>query len=54
MDCEAQLAEEKQYMTTKLVAMENKKFGFEVVCRNTKLVQTPEQVLALYLGKIKT
>ena len=41
-------------MTNKLVALENKKFGFEVVCRNTKLVQTPEQVLALYLGKMKT
>lgn len=41
-------------MTNKIVALENKKFGFELVCRGTKLIQTPEQVLALFLGKLRT
>jgi hypothetical protein len=48
-----QLKEEKQHTENKLVPLENKKFGFEVTCRNTKMIQTPEQVLALYLGKLK-
>ena len=33
--------------------MENKKFGFSVMCRKQKMIFTPEQVLALYLGKLK-
>ena len=33
--------------------MENKKFGFSVQCRGQKCIFTPEQVLALYLGKLK-
>ena len=41
-------------MTNKLVPMENKKFGFEIVCRGVKMIQTPEQVMALFLGKIRT
>jgi len=34
--------------------MENKKIGFQVVCRGETLVLTPEQVTAFYLKKVKT
>ena len=40
-------------MTNKLVPMENKKFGFEVICRGVKVIQTPEQVMSLFLGKVR-
>lgn len=52
-DCKEQMAEEKRFITYKIAPMENKKFGFEVTIRNQKMVLTPEQVLALYLGKLK-
>lgn len=38
VDCVAQMTEEKLYMTNKIVPLENKKFGFELVCRGTKLI----------------
>lgn len=41
-------------MTNKIVPMENKKFGFEIVCRGVKMIQTPEQVMSLFLGKLRS
>jgi len=48
------LDEEKKFITYKVVDMENKKIGFQVVCRGETLVLTPEQVTAFYLKKVKT
>ena len=53
-DCTAQLEEEKKFIHTKIVELDNKKIGFEVMCRGEKLVQTPEQIFAFYLKKMKT
>ena len=48
-----QLKEEKKFTTGKVVDLDNKRLGFEVMCRGEKLVVTPEQVLACYLRKAK-
>jgi len=32
------MAEEKQHMINKVVPLENKKFGFELICRGKKLI----------------
>lgn len=53
-DCVEQLEEEKKFITYKVVNLENKKIGFEVVCRGEKKVFTPEQVTAYYLKKMKS
>jgi molecular chaperone DnaK (HSP70) len=41
-DCEEQIAEEKKFVTYKVVNLENKKIGFEVMFRGEKKVITPE------------
>lgn len=53
-DCAEQLEEEKKFITYKTVNLENKKLGFEVLCRGEKLTLTPEQVMAFYLKRAKT
>jgi molecular chaperone DnaK (HSP70) len=53
-DCKAQLEEEKKFITYKVVDLENKKIGFELVVRGEKRVFTPEQVMGYYLKKVKT
>ena len=53
-DCKAQLEEEKKFIHTKIIDLENKKIGFEVVCRGKTLVLTPEQIFGFYLKKMKT
>jgi len=53
-DCAEQLEEEKKFTTYKTVNLENKKLGFEVLCRGEKLTLTPEQVMAFYLKRAKT
>ena len=53
-DCKVQLEEEKKFITYKVVDLENKKIGFEVVVRGEKKVFTPEQVMGYYLKKVKT
>lgn len=53
-DCTAQLEEEKKFIHTKIVELDNKKIGFEVMCRGEKLVQTPEQIFGFYLKKMKS
>ena len=52
-DCKEQLEEEKKYVTYKVVDLENKKIGFEVMCRGEKLTLTPEQCLAYFLKRVK-
>lgn len=47
-----QLKIEAQYQTFKIVNLENKKIGIEIVNRGEKLVITPEQGLAMYLSKL--
>ena len=41
-DCKTQLEEEKKFITYKCIELENKKIGFEVMCRGDKKVFTPE------------
>lgn len=53
-DCTEQLEEEKKFVTYKVVDLENKKIGFEVVCRGEKRVFTPEQIMGFYLKKART
>ena len=53
-DCKAQLEEEKKFITYKLVELENKKIGFDLVVRGEKVVMTPEQVMAVFLKRSKT
>ena len=53
-DCVEQLAEEKKFITYKIVNLENKKIGFEVLCRGEKKVFTAEQIAAFYMKKLKT
>ena len=53
-DCKEQLEEEKKFVTYKVVDMENKKIGFEVVCRGERHIFTPEQVFGFYLKRVKT
>lgn len=53
-DCEAQLAEEKKFINTKMVGMDAKKIGFEVQCRGETYTLAPEQIMAFYLKKVKT
>jgi len=36
-----------------VVELENKKIGFQVVCRGETLTLTPEQVTAAYFKKVK-
>lgn len=53
-DCAEQLAMEKRFVTYKVVNLENKKIGFEIVCRGEKQIFTPEQVMGFYLKRAKT
>jgi molecular chaperone DnaK (HSP70) len=53
-DCKEQLEEEKQFITYKVVDLDNKKIGFEMMVRGEKQVFTPEQVFGFYLRKVKT
>ena len=53
-DCKVQVEEEKKFVTYKVVDMDNKKIGFEVVVRGEKHTFTPEQVMGYYLKKVKT
>jgi hypothetical protein len=48
------LEEEKKFITYKIVELENKQIGFEVVCRGEKHVLTPLQVCAFFLRRSKT
>jgi molecular chaperone DnaK (HSP70) len=48
------LEEEKKFITYKVVELENKKIGFEVLCRGDKKTFTPEQIMGFYLKKVKT
>lgn len=52
-DCVDQLKVEEQFITYKLVPLENKKVGFEITLRGQQHVITPEQVLGSYFRKIK-
>lgn len=53
-DCAEQVRAEKKFVTYKVVNLDNKKIGFELVCRGEKHVFTPEQVMGFYLKKAKT
>lgn len=53
-DCKEQIEEEKKFITYKVVELENKKVGFELVVRGEKQVFTPEQVMASFLKRAKT
>jgi len=53
-DCKEQLAEEKKFVTYKVVDTDNKKIGFEVVVDGERQVMSPEQVMAFYLKRAKT
>jgi len=53
-DCAEQLEEEKKFITYKVVNLENKKIGMEVVVRGEKKVFTPEQIMGFYLKKVRT
>lgn len=53
-DCKEQIEEEMKFITYKVVELENKKLGFEVVVRGEKQVLTPEQVMAAFLKRAKT
>jgi len=48
------LEEEKKFITYKVVNLENKKIGFELLIRGEKKVFTPEQCMGFYLKKVKT
>ena len=54
IDCKEQLEEEKKFITYPVVELENKRIGFEVMCRGEKYTFTPEQVMAFYLKRAKT
>jgi molecular chaperone DnaK (HSP70) len=41
-DCAEQIEEEKKFVTYKVINLENKKIGFEVMLRGEKRVFTPE------------
>ena len=43
-----------KFITYKVVELENKKLGFELVVRGEKMVMTPEQVMASFLKRAKT
>ena len=43
-----------KFITYKIVELENKKLGFEIVVRGEKMVLTPEQVMAAFLKRAKT
>lgn len=43
-----------KFTTYKVVELENKKIGFEILCRGEKLTLTPEQVMASFLKRAKT
>ena len=43
-----------KFITYKVVELENKKVGFEVLVRGEKVVLTPEQVMAAFLKRAKT
>lgn len=53
-DCAQQIEEEKKFITYKTAELENKKVGFEVLCRGDKLTLLPEQVMAFYFKRLKT
>ena len=52
-DCFDQMREEKQFITTKIVELENKRLGFEVMNKGEKQIVSPEQILACFLVKTK-
>lgn len=41
-DCAAQIEEEKKFITSKMVGLDNKKIGFEVQCRGETFQLSPE------------
>ena len=43
-----------KFITYKVMELENKKLGFEVLVRGEKQVLTPEQVMAAFLKRAKT
>ena len=43
-----------KFITYKVVELENKKLGFEVLVRGEKQVLTPEQVMAAFFKRAKT
>ena len=43
-----------KFITYKVVELENKKIGFELVIRGEKQILTPEQVMASFLKRAKT
>lgn len=53
-DCKEQLQEEMKFITYKVVELENKKIGIELVVRGEKMVLTPEQIQASFLRRAKT
>lgn len=53
-DCVEQIKEEEKFITYKVLALPNKKIGFEISNRGQVEIVTPEQVLAYYLKKTKT
>lgn len=53
-DCVTQLEEEKKFTTYKVVNMDNKKIGFEILIRGEKHIFSPEQIMAFYFRKLKT
>lgn len=53
VECIDQIKEEEKFITYKLIPLENKKVGFEVVSQGTTEILTPEQVLAFFMKKLK-
>lgn len=43
-----------KFITYKVVELDNKKIGFELVIRGEKTILTPEQVMASFLKRAKT
>lgn len=52
--CKSQIAEEKKFVTYKVVDTDNNKIGFELVLNGEKTVMAPEQVMAYYMRRMKT
>lgn len=50
-DCVDQIKEEEKFITYKLVPLENKKVGIEVMSNGEPKIFTPEQLFAFYLKK---
>ena len=52
-DCFEQMKEEKKFVTAKVIEMDNKRIGFEVMNKGEKQLVTPEQIMACFLVKVK-